>query len=291
MTKQELLDRWQASRRPLNAERIPRWVRWRIDRKHAKWFGRKVEREVRLFWGQPMTILHPEHVSGKIAKRGYFEQGLTRILIERLKPGEVFYDIGAHYGYFSLLAATITGSEGHVYSFEPTPETFARLTKNLATIDHATPVNLAVYSETMELVFCEMGSRDSSLNHVRAGGPSDEHSDEIRVPAVSMDDFVKDNRPPDLIKVDAEGAEFAILQGMTGLLETGKPRITLEVGDYITQQTGNPPSREGVDFLLERGYDVFECIDGEIKPHTPIDEYGYDNLLFVHPADGRSSAG
>jgi len=144
-----------------------------------------------------------------------------------------------------------------------------------------------VYREKAELVFCEMGERDSSLNHVRAGGPSDEQSDQIRVSATSLDEFVQDHRLPDLVKIDAEGAESAILEGMQGLIEQRRPMITLEVGDYIARQTGNPPSRQNIEFLLARGYEVFEFNAGEIRPHTPLQEYIYDNLLFCHPVDAR----
>ena len=274
--------------RLLNVSAVPRWLRWRIDRKHAKWFGKKVERRVRLFWGQPMTVLHPEHVSSKLAKYGFFERGLTEILMHKLRPGMVLYDIGAHYGYFSLLGSALVGASGHVYSFEPTDATRARLIKNVGPLNNATTIDKAVFSESTELVFCEMGDRDSSLNHVRAKGPGDDGASQVRVPAVSLDDFVKDHRPPDFVKIDAEGAEYPILRGMSGLLESQRPMISLEVGEYINQQTGNPPSRQSVDFLLAFGYEAFEFSEGEIRPHTPLREYGYDNLLFCHP--GRADA-
>jgi len=283
MTTDEIQRRWQAHHRTRNAQTLTRWLRWRVDRKRAKWLGKDVEREVELFWGQPMTVLHPEHVSNKLARHGYFERGLTEMLIRHLRPGLVMYDIGAHFGYFSLLGSALVGSAGHVYSFEPTEATHARLLTNTRLLDNVTPIKHAVYSETTELVFCDMGQKDSSLNHVRAKDEGERSVDEVRVPAVSLDDFVNDHRPPDFVKVDAEGAEFAILRGMVGVLENQRPMITLEVGEYINQQTGNPPSRESVDFLLERGYTAYEFSDGAIRSHTPIDEYGYDNLLFCHP--------
>ncbi|MFN3165694.1 MAG: FkbM family methyltransferase [Phycisphaeraceae bacterium] len=290
MTPDDIQRRWQAHQHARGAQPLMRWLRWRVDRKRAKWLGKDVEREVELFWGQPMTVLHPEHVSNKLARFGYFERGLTQVLIQRLKPGMVMYDIGAHFGYFSLLGSALVGPGGQVFSFEPTDATHARLLTNITRLDNVTPIKQAVYSETTELVFCDMGEKDSSLNHIRAKGEGGTSAGEVRVPAVSLDDFVKVHRPPDFVKVDAEGAEYAILQGMRGLLESRRPMITLEVGEYINQQTGNPPSRQSVDFLIDRGYAVFEFSDGAIRPHTPIDEYGYDNLLFCHP-DGPGGAG
>ena len=289
MAPDEILRRWHRQQHPPITQRVSRWLRWRIDRYHAKWFKKQVPREVALFWGHPMTVVHPEHVSKRIARTGYFESELTLALIDKLRPGMVFYDIGAHYGYFSLLGAALVGSEGQVFSFEPTDTTHARLRKNIDPLNNVTPVKKAVYRETTELVFCDMGSRDSSLNHVQVPGQGEESAGQIRVPAVSLDDFVKDHPVPDFVKIDAEGAEHAILEGMAGLIQVRHPMITLEVGDYINEKTGNPSSRENVDLLLACGYSVFEHRDGALQPHTPLETYDYDNLLFCHP-DGPSEA-
>ena len=68
-----------------------------------------------------MTIIIPEVVSLHIFQYGYYEEGLTRMIIELLEPRMIFFDIGAHFGYYTLMVSAIVGNKGQVHSFEPTP--------------------------------------------------------------------------------------------------------------------------------------------------------------------------
>src|SRR5258707_5692240 len=79
------------------------------------------------FFGRPMQVHLPDLVGVKLYQYGFFEEGLTRALIERLQPGDTFVDIGAHVGYYSVLASLLVGAEGHVVSFQPTPRTRSEL--------------------------------------------------------------------------------------------------------------------------------------------------------------------
>ena len=82
------------------------------------------------FFGRPMHVHLPDLVGVKLYQYGFFEEGLTRALIEKLRPGDTFVDIGAHVGYFTLLASLLVGADGHVVSFEPTPRTRTELSAN-----------------------------------------------------------------------------------------------------------------------------------------------------------------
>ena len=70
--------------------------------------------------------------TGQLYLRGEAETLIQRILTELLRPGMVFYDWGANIGLFSLLAARLVGPTGRVFSFEPDPDTAARLERNVA---------------------------------------------------------------------------------------------------------------------------------------------------------------
>src|SRR5262245_36111858 len=63
---------------------------------------------------------------------GTYEMDLQRLIVSSLKPGDVFYDVGANVGFFSLLAASLVGSRGTVIAFEPLPRNIALLQQNLA---------------------------------------------------------------------------------------------------------------------------------------------------------------
>ena len=85
---------------------------------------------VKLFFGEKMHIVLPERVSEFLYYFKFFETGQTKFLLEYLKPGMIFADVGAHFGYFTLLSLKIVGESGQVHSFEPTKSTSDILSLN-----------------------------------------------------------------------------------------------------------------------------------------------------------------
>lgn len=235
-----------------------------------------------------MTIVYPEYVSSKIGRDGFFEVDLTSLFLDTLKPGMVVYDVGAHFGYFSLLAAELVGPGGKVFSFEPTDRTYQVLAENAARYPQVTSNRLAAFRNTGEISFWDQGLDGSSVNfvvnpaarvdphHTRRGGL-------VTVAAVRLDEFAAQHGDPDFLKIDAEGAEGPILEGLIQTIERSHPAISLEVGDGISEKTGNKPCRENVQQLIDLGYEVFDYRSGRLRSHSVADSYGYDNLLFRHP--------
>ena len=266
---------------------LPRWAKVRIEKKAAKWLGKARKVSVPLFWGQEMSVVFPEFVSGRLGKFGYFEDDVTSMFIDCLDPGMTFYDVGSHYGYFSLLASSLVGPSGQVFAFEPTAATYEVLTENAARRDNITCCKVAAYRETGPLAFIEQPVGRSSLNFVIGDGyeadPADHTARETIVPAVKLDDFADQYGEPDFIKIDTEGAEIPVLEGMIKTIQRFHPTIVLEMGDHVCSSTGNGLSRRNVDFLLEQGYEVFEYRNRDRHPHVARDSYSYTNLLFRHP--------
>ena len=288
MSNSEISELWDSARnRPL-WNQLNRWIGWRTRKTAAKWTGRPTPAETTLFWGQAMTIVYPEYVSSKIGRNGFFENDLTSMLIDVLRPGMTFYDVGSHFGYFSLLAAELVGPEGSVHSFEPTDATFQILRQNAARRPNITAHNVAAYRESGEISFWDQGVNGSSINFVvRDAGQIDpahtRSGNLVSVPAVKLDDFTKDYPEPDFLKIDAEGAEGPILDGMSDLISRSHPAVSLEMGDGISSKTGNKPCRENLTWLLDHGYEVFDYQHGERRRHDALDHYAYANLLFQHP--------
>jgi FkbM family methyltransferase len=269
--------------------RLPQWLDWRLTKKIAKWSGQPRKRETKLFWGQAMTIVYPEYVSSKIGRYGYFEVDMTSMFIDVLRPGMRIYDVGSHFGYFSMLASEIVGDTGHVFAFEPTAETFRVLQENAARRDNITCNNMAAFRETGQITFLDQGLDDSSLNFI-VNDEADvdaelQHRNVnlIRVPAVKLDEFADEHGDPDFVKIDAEGAEGPILEGMNQIIQRCHPGISLEMGDQVCEKTGSKPCRENVEFLLDHGYEVYDYRDCRPARHEVMSSYSYDNLFFRHP--------
>jgi FkbM family methyltransferase len=143
---------------------------------------------------------------------------------EFIQPGATVYDLGAHAGFYSLLASVAVGSEGTVVSFEPSPRNlkFLRRHLELNRISNCRVYNAAVSDEDGEVPF-ELGSSPylGGISSVAAAG--------ITVRCLRLDTLIsaREVPPPAVIKCDIEGAEYRALQGARRLLSEHRPVIFL----------------------------------------------------------------
>jgi protein-L-isoaspartate O-methyltransferase len=111
--------------------------------------------KARVFWGDPIHLLTGEIVSRGILPFGYAELALTVLMIEFLKPGMRFVDVGAHLGYEAMLASVLVGREGRVISFEPQEQIAGWTVKNLQRFPQARVVKAAVGQSKGKAEFTE----------------------------------------------------------------------------------------------------------------------------------------
>lgn len=249
-------------------------------------FRRTVDVQAETFWGDKMQLVLPERVSLGIFLLGFWEEGLTRMVLEHVREGDVFLDVGAHFGYFTLLGSVLVGESGQVHSFEPTPSTYELLCRNVAAKGNVVTNDLALYCENTSLRFNDYGpiwSAFNSLSTARLDPKTLEKipAKTIQVKAVSLDDYVAAQGISEVsfVKIDAEFAEFEILRGMRRVISVARPMIAVEVGE-----TGIPDvksSREVIRLLLERGYEAYGYEGGHVVKHSLRAHYSYDNLLFI----------
>ena len=244
-----------------------------------------IEVTCELFDGQHLRVALPELAAIDIYRHGLIEPPVTSMLLDRLRPGMVFFDVGAHYGYFTVLASRLVGPTGTVVAFEPSRSAARLLTENVRHLDCVVVEQMAVQAETGTAVLSDFGPRHSALNTVLDGArvPARERRRLSRtvyeVPAVSLDDYtaMHDLRPA-IVKLDAEGAELAILTGMRDVLRSASPLVVLETGDY--EGMAAPATSECIELLETMGYRPFEYDNG-LRPHDRRHAYGYGNLFFA----------
>lgn len=172
--------------------------------------------------------------TGSALYKGEAERAVQDYLAGRIRAGGVFYDLGANCGFFSLLAARLTGSRGFVYSFEPENDLAERVRENMVRNGFA---NFAV---TESAVWKSSGNvrfvrADTSVTPDRGTGQIASESsggtsrESVSVPAISIDDFAASARPPDFIKCDVEGAETEALRGASKTLARVRPIVICEI--------------------------------------------------------------
>ncbi|TPJ40601.1 FkbM family methyltransferase [Mesorhizobium sp. B2-7-1] len=187
--------------------------------------------------------------------KGTYELPVQEAIVSNLMPGDVFYDIGANIGFFSLIAARRVGPVGQVYSYEPVPRNAAAITRSC---EANGLVGVHVFAEA---VGAETGRAELFLARHLGGAtlaavstPPDMNG-RIEVEMTTLDDSIAMHglRPPTLVKVDVEGAEVDVFRGMAKTLRVHRPRILCEVDDE-TKEGADRKTREIADVLTAAGY-------------------------------------
>lgn len=143
---------------------------------------------------------------------GSHEKAALARFLGLLRPGQTVVDVGANVGLYTLAAARAVGPGGRVVAFEPEPRNCARLQRNVEANGHAnvTVVQAAVGEASGRArLYLGGDSGVHSLLAERAGGPA------VEVEVVALDEYCeREGLVPDVVKVDAEGAELAVLRGL-----------------------------------------------------------------------------
>lgn len=217
-----------------------------------------------------LPISHPQ--IGAMAF-GTLESSVQEAMVRHLGPGDVFYDIGANIGFFSLLGSRLVGGDGgQVYAFEPAPANVEAIEANVARNEFA---NITVLGQAvgghagrvrLQLV------ADASWCKLEEYGKHPLTEEVIEVEQVTIDDLLAagELRPPTLVKIDVEGAEVAVLEGMRATIERHRPAIICELHET---------NREFTRTMRELGYRVIN-----LEGPGPLDEPGSGNYALALPA-------
>jgi FkbM family methyltransferase len=252
--------------------------------------GKEQTKEVETFFGRRMKVVLPEVVSVRIWRYGVFEEDVCFYLISQLRLGDTFIDVGGHFGFFSLLARELVGETGMVVTFEPMPDTRNILTENM--LRYSAPaqhhlVAAAAGSVDGRIKFKDfglLGSAFATSKTVR--DPRFKQVRELDVDVRTIDSVVEQLSPAAcrLIKIDAENAEYEVVQGALGVVRRLRPAVVIEAGDL---GEGRGATRSVIDVLIGEGYRPYEFHDWAIRPHALTGSYGYQNLLLL-PEERRN---
>ena len=210
------------------------------------WKFLKVERSFVLQSDTRIKMLYRPgcSVSEKCYVIGFYDYDGMNFIRKFCGKGDVFYDIGANVGPFSLLAH-YGGAE--VFAFDGAPSTIKRLRNNFVIngIRASNAIHAAVTDCTGIVDFND--TEGSSTNKVG------KFLNSVKVPAIKIDDFVRNSRPPTFIKIDTEGHEYQVILGLQETLKSGRVKyLSFEANGLLNSQDLDNVYR----ILIASGYKV-----------------------------------
>lgn len=193
-----------------------------------KWMLRIKRRVIQTSTGHRFWVDPVSHFGGEILETGIYEPILTRLLYTLLRPGDVFVDVGANEGYFSVLASALVGHDGRVFSVEPQSRLIPVIRENLHLLHEDRGIDNVMLlheafagheGDTILYLTPSINSGGTSFHkHWRFG------AGEEKVHTRTLDDFFRSNSLDRvrLIKLDCEGAELSIINGAYNILARQK---------------------------------------------------------------------
>jgi FkbM family methyltransferase len=217
---------------------------------------------------------YPQH-SGR-----YYQDDLICLLLNELRPGETFVDIGANLGFVTLTAASRVGPDGKVIAIEANPALTERLGR---TVEQNGIANV-------EIIHTALGDRDGVVSLLTDGHHGTSHIDPARgeehgVPLRRGDDLLQKVRGPVFIKIDVEGAEQLVLAGLPEMRARPDVRWLVEISASQLARFSTIP--ESVFELMKRdGYKAYSINLSPLSRKTvlkqierPLDKVEYDVLF------------
>jgi FkbM family methyltransferase len=185
------------------------------------------------------------------------ERDVLSKLLDAIRPGDTVYDVGASIGIHSTFMAKKAGQSGQVVAFEPEIQSYETLLENIKLngLDNVMPINIALGDRSQESYLTSHGgTADFSLTEETSDNKSDQ-----KVTVVHGDDFVREKSLPlpHLVKIDVEGYEYQVIQGLEKTLRNDEcSMICCEVHPFLLSQ--GITSTDVTDLLQSFGFNRIE---------------------------------
>jgi FkbM family methyltransferase len=225
---------------------------------------------IRDIQGSKMYLnLNDYGLSKQLFLNGIREPECTKIMKKILKKGMVIAEIGANVGYYALLEASIIGEKGKIYAIEPFPSNYNLLQKNIELNSYDTiiePYNLAISNNSgKEKLY--INSKHNLCNMLEK-----ESNECVEVSTEKFDNFIKNKQLPDLIRMDIEGFEYFVLEGMKKTMKKcNSCKMFIELHLYQMDEKGLD-YKKPIKTILDLGFKPTHIV----KEYGPIKEVSYE---------------
>jgi len=204
-------------------------------------------------------FLHPGNENYSLY--GVYGELDTEIVKREINKGDIVVDVGASIGYFTLIFARAVGEEGHVFAFEPRPERFELLKKNIEIngYDNVTLEQMAVMDQNGETEFYYSKSGKTGFKLVVSEQQKKEIAEKGIAKTIRLEDYFKEKNLLNkikFIKSDVDGPEFSVLKSAGSILENKSLKIFFEWDYEYIKIVGDDPE-EIFELLNKNGFKIY----------------------------------
>lgn len=258
-------------------------------------FQKEKQVTCKLFMGEKVKVILPAatdiYLTG--GKTHNSEIRLAKFLIKNLNNNDKFWDLGAHYGYFSILSSRLVGEGGNVVSIEAAPSSFKILNTNTHAFKNIQILNNVMSDKMEQVSFYELPNIYSEYNTTDVKQFAQEKwfskikPQQMEITSTTLDSlFHQLKQLPDVIKIDVEGGEYKVINGGLNLFknEIKSPVVIME---YLAPERNNQPHIKAADTLRNLGYKAYAIqrdgtliLINNIEEHFLRNNLESDNIVF-----------
>jgi len=247
--------------------------------------GRNYEITIPFDLGERIQLNLDDRLPMQLFYHGLYEveKYKAKFFCNFVKEGDVVLDVGAHIGYYTLLAAVRVGDSGHIHAFEPVSKIFERLSRNISInkITNVTLNRIAVSDKCGKIsIFVADNTNTGKSSLFRMLNFSGVIED---VDSITIDKYLEQKavEKVHLVKIDVEGNELAVLKGMTHMLSVQNPPCLLvEVNDKNLRMA-NTSSYEMFAYLKNYGFLPYKISESGVEPVSKVFD---DSLVLFRPS-------
>jgi FkbM family methyltransferase len=276
---------WLRRKRKIDINARPKRIaNWKTQASNQGYLDVELQRNVRIF------LYFDSELSRQIYLNA-FEWRERRFVNAFLERGDIFVDVGANIGLFTVIGSHCVGKTGHVFAFEPTSLSFQRLVRNieLGNNDNVTALQVALSDRTHQAKLTVSLDGYDAWNSLTSPTAGNNFSEEL-VECDTWDSFARNNGLVDnvnLIKIDVEGWENRVLSGASECLSRDDaPVLLVEFTDDNAKRAGTS-CKELFLHLESLGFEIFEydAVYNRLLPEPMREHYSYSNLIACKNAE------